>query len=51
MPYPLDCPARNVIEHMFCKLKHSRRIATRYNRLAKNYLSGLGPAAKIIAST
>jgi len=43
-PYPLDGTAykrRNVIERMFCKLKNWRRIATRYDRLAQNYLSGL----------
>jgi transposase len=26
---------------MFCKLKNWRRIATRYDRYAQNYLSGL----------
>jgi transposase len=51
-PYPLDRTAykrRNVIERMFCKLKNWRRIATRYDRLARNYLSGLALAAIIIA--
>ncbi len=45
-PYPLDRAAykrRNVIERMFCKLKNWRRVATRYDRLARNYLSGLSP--------
>jgi transposase len=53
-PYPLDRTAykrRNVIERMFCKLKNWRRIATRYDRLAQNYLSGLALAAIIIAWT
>ena len=53
-PYPLDRAAykrRNVIERMFCKLKNWRRIATRYDRLARNYLSGLALAAIIIAWT
>ena len=53
-PYPLDRTAykrRNVIERMFCKLKNWRRIATRYDRLAQNYLSGLALAAIMIAWT
>ena len=53
-PYPLDRAAykrRNVIERMFCKLKNWRRVATRYDRLARNYLSGLALAALIIAWT
>jgi transposase len=47
-PYPLDrniYRRRNVIERMFCKLKNWRRIATRYDRHAQNYLSGLALAA------
>ena len=47
-PYPLDQKTyrrRNVIERMFCKLKNWRRIATRYDRHAQNYLSGLALAA------
>jgi transposase len=53
-PYPLDRAAykrRNVIERLFCKLKNWRRVATRYDRLARNYLSGLALAAIIIAWT
>jgi len=53
-PYPLDRAAykrRNVIERLFCKLKNWRRVATRYDRLAQNYLSGLALAAIIIAWT
>src|SRR6516165_5029798 len=53
-PYPLDRAAykrRNVIERMSCKLKNWRRLATRYDRLARNYLSGLALAAIIIAWT
>ncbi len=53
-PYPLDRAAskrRNVIERMFCKLKNWRRIATRYDRLARNYLSGLALVAIMIAWT
>src|ERR1700720_4320503 len=51
-PYPLDSGAykrRNLIERMFCKLKNWRRIATRYDRHAQNYLSGLALAAIMIA--
>lgn len=49
-PYPLNQKAyrrRNVIERMFCRLKNWRRIATRYDRHAQNYLSGLALAAVI----
>ncbi len=52
LPYPLDSRAykrRNLIERMFCKLKNWRRIATRYDRYAQNYLSGLALAAIMIA--
>jgi transposase len=44
VPYPLDRPAyrrRNLIERVFCCLKNWRRIVTRYDRLARNYLAGL----------
>ena len=37
---------RNLIERYFCKLKHFRRIATRFDKLARNFL-----AAVMIAST
>ena len=30
---------RNLIEHFFSKLKHFRRIATRYDKLAENFLA------------
>ena len=32
---------RNVIEPMFCRLKDFRRIATRYDRLARNFLAAV----------
>jgi transposase len=51
-PYPIDHHAyrrRNVIERLFCKLKNWRRVATRYDRLAQNYLAALALAAIIIA--
>ena len=31
--------ARNQVERFFNKIKHCRRIATRYDRLAANYLA------------
>ena len=37
---------RNLVERFFCKLKHFRRVATRYDKLARNFL-----AAVLIAST
>jgi transposase len=30
---------RNIVERFFCKLKHFRRIATRYDKLAASFLS------------
>ena len=48
MPYKLDRKAyrnRNLIERLFCRLKNWRRIATRYDRLARNFLSGLALVA------
>jgi transposase len=30
---------RNAIERMFCRLKDFRRVATRYDRLATNFLA------------
>ena len=51
-PYPLDRQAyrrRNVIERLFCKLKNWRRIATRYDRLARNYLAALALVSIVIA--
>jgi transposase len=48
--HPFDPAAykkRNVVERMFCRLKDRRRIATRYDKLAQNYLSALCIAAAI----
>ncbi|HKU63675.1 MAG TPA: transposase, partial [Rhizomicrobium sp.] len=36
-----------VIERMFCRLKDFRRIATRYDKLARNFLSAVLLAAAI----
>jgi len=39
---------RNLVERLFQKLKHYRRIATRYERLARNYIAMLFLVATII---
>ena len=44
LPYPLNRAAyarRNLIERLIGRLKNWRRIATRYDRLARNYLAAL----------
>jgi len=38
---------RNRIERMWCRIKDWRRVATRYDKLARNYLSGAYLAAII----
>jgi len=46
--YKLDRTAyrrRNVVERMFCILKNWRRIATRYDRLARNFPSAIALVA------
>ena len=40
--------ARHLIENFFCKLKHYRGIATRYDKTARNFLTALHPAAATI---
>lgn len=48
-PIPYDTEAyrtRNLVERMWCRLKDWRRIATRYDKLARNFLS-----AALIAAT
>lgn len=50
-PYCPDKKAyrrRNVIERLFCKLKNWRRIATRYDKLAINYLAAVALVSTII---
>jgi transposase len=37
---------RNLVERCFCKLKHFRRVATRFDKLARNFL-----AAVLLAAT
>lgn len=48
-PIPYDREAyrtRNLVERLWCRLKDWRRIATRYDKLAANYMAGvfLAPA-------
>ena len=38
---------RNAIERMFCRLKDYRRIATRYDKLADNFLGAVYIVASI----
>ena len=40
--------ARNLVERLWCRLKDWRRIATRYDKLAANYMAGVFLAASII---
>ena len=39
---------RNLIERFFNKLKHFRAIATRYDKLARNFLAGVQLASAMI---
>ena len=44
MVRPCSCPARDtlcalLVERFFNKIKHCRRVATRYDKLAANYLA------------
>jgi transposase len=53
-PYPFDPAAycqRNVIERLFCALKDWRRIATRYDKLARNYASAVALVAVVTCWT
>ena len=45
--YALYCE-RNLVESFFNKLKHFRAIATRYDKLAGNFLAGVQLAAAMI---
>lgn len=50
-PIPYDRQAyreRNLIERMFGRLKDWRRIATRYDKLAQNYLAAIHLAAIVM---
>jgi transposase len=49
-PIPCDKDvyrARNLVERLWCRLKDWRRIATRYDKLAANYMAGVFIAAAI----
>ncbi|WP_160174126.1 transposase, partial [Endozoicomonas montiporae] len=39
---------RNLVERLFQKLKHFRRIAARYERLGRNYLGMLQLTASLV---
>jgi transposase len=50
-PYVFDPKAyqrRNVVERSFTTLKNYRAIATRYDRLARNYLGALHLASTLV---
>ena len=42
---------RNLVERLFCRLKDWRRIAPRYDKLARNFVSAVALAATIIGWT
>ena len=49
-PIPYDRTtyrARNQVERLWCRLKDWRRVATRYDKLAANYLAGALIAASL----
>jgi len=39
---------RHLIENAFCRIKDFRRVATRYDKLAANFLSGMALATAIV---
>ena len=48
IPYDRDAyKARNLVERIWCRLKDFRRIATRYDKLARNFLAAVHIAAII----
>lgn len=50
-PIPYDAEAykaRNLVERMWCRLKDWRRVATRYDKLARNFLASAQIAATFI---
>ena len=49
IPYdPIAYRQRNLVERLWCRLKDWRRIATRYDKLARNYLASVYLAAILI---
>ncbi|MGN7998966.1 IS5 family transposase [Sphingomonas sp. 22176] len=48
IPYNWDAyRTRNLVERLWCRLKDWRRVATRYDKLATNYMAGVFLAAAI----
>jgi putative transposase len=50
-PFSFDnkpCRRRYRLEHAFSRLKDFRRIATRYDKLARNFLASICPVAAIV---
>jgi transposase len=45
---PIAYRLRNLVERMFGRLKDFRRVATRYDKLARNFLATLAIAATVI---
>ena len=45
---PVAYEERNVIERTFCRLKDWRRVATRYDKLARNYRATVTLAAILL---
>jgi transposase len=45
---PIAYRQRNLVERMFCRLKDFRRLAKRYDKLARNFLATAIIAATII---
>lgn len=49
IPYDVEADkARNLVERMWCRLKDWRRLATRYDKLARNFLATAMLAAVFI---
>jgi transposase len=42
---------RNLVERFFCRIKHFRRIATRYDKLVERFASFISLVAAIVCST
>jgi transposase len=40
---------RNLVERFFCRIKHYRRIATRYEKLAERFISFISLVGAIVA--
>ncbi len=47
MQWALARLPERIVEAMFCQLKDFRRVATRYDKLARNYRSAVNLAAAI----